>query len=167
MQDGSPLFSWSHSCAIQNENVNFTNQIIDSHILTLCIAEKDEDTCSGDSGGPLVRRWHSQQFVLVGITSFGFSPCGSKHIPGVYTQVSAIADWVYQRSNGEVFSDVRICGNSFHATDVQIEFSNNSTNGTDLAEFKCDKILNTQIIDEETENNLEKIYREVSYKCKK
>ena len=95
-------------------SITLTNQIINLHILTLCIAEDNKDTCHGDSGGPLVRRWHSQQFILSGITSFGLTPCGSKYKPGVYTKVASIAGWIYEQSNGEIFSDIRICGNSFY-----------------------------------------------------
>ena len=152
------LVSISHSKA-------FTDQIINLPIITLCSAEDNKDTCRGDSGGPLVRRWHSQQFVLSGITSFGLSPCGSKYKPGVYTRVSSIVDWIYEQSNGEIFSDIRICGNSLYDTDVQIAYNNNTTNSTNgqygtgtAGKFECNKLLSTQNNDEKPIEFQEKIY---------
>ena len=150
-----------------NLRITFTNPIINLHVLTLCSAEDNKDTCRGDSGGPLVRRWHSQQFLLSGITSFGLTPCGSKYKPGVYTRVSSIADWVYEQSNGEILSDVRICGSAFYDMKLQIEYNNNdnnnvnnnnSTNRTNSAGFSCNQILNTQNINDQTTENLVKIY---------
>lgn len=43
--------------------------------------------CSGDSGGPL-----AQGNVVVGIVSWGITPCGSPGAPSVYTRVSAFID---------------------------------------------------------------------------
>lgn len=48
------------------------------------------DACQGDSGGPLLRR-AGQDWVQVGIVSWGVG-CGRKDFPGVYTEVSHIAE---------------------------------------------------------------------------
>ena len=60
-------------------------------------AAKRADTCYGDSGGPLVFTDEAHGPVLAGITSFGYG-CGSARdgasLPGVYTRVSAVSDWV-------------------------------------------------------------------------
>ena len=78
--------------------------------LMLCAGgEEGKDSCQGDSGGPLVRRFYTQQWVLSGIVSFGAS-CGVQGSPGIYSKVSKIADWVYDQTNGQVFSDIRFCG---------------------------------------------------------
>lgn len=76
----------------------------------LCAGDVMKGTSSGDSGGPLLVRDKfgrlvqvSIQFfdfspVQIGITSFGASGLkgmlNQKQYPGVYTRVSAYADWI-------------------------------------------------------------------------
>src|SRR4029079_3060994 len=51
-----------------------------------------KDSCQGDSGGPLVvERGASAR--LAGIVSFG-EGCGREGFPGMYTRVSAYADFI-------------------------------------------------------------------------
>ncbi|XP_058823601.1 CLIP domain-containing serine protease B4-like isoform X1 [Topomyia yanbarensis] len=54
---------------------------------------RGKDTCSGDSGGPLMKRIKSNWF-LFGIVSFGPNKCGTKDVPGVYTNVAKYIDWI-------------------------------------------------------------------------
>jgi secreted trypsin-like serine protease len=48
------------------------------------------DTCQGDSGGPLFRRDANNNWIQVGITSWG-DGCARPNAPGVYTEVSTFA----------------------------------------------------------------------------
>ncbi len=36
------------------------------------------------------------QFTLVGVTSFGAEKCATEGLPGVYTNVAALVDWINQ-----------------------------------------------------------------------
>ncbi|CAG9806432.1 unnamed protein product [Chironomus riparius] len=55
-----------------------------------------QDSCNGDSGNGLIyvntRSTHAH-WVILGVTSYGPSPCGSE-IPGVYTRVSEFIPWI-------------------------------------------------------------------------
>lgn len=51
--------------------------------------------CTGDSGGPLVQQNEVGTYELIGIASWGFSPCGSINAPSVFTRVSAYNAWIY------------------------------------------------------------------------
>ncbi|SES09510.1 Trypsin [Actinokineospora terrae] len=48
------------------------------------------DTCQGDSGGPMFRRDNANNWVQVGIVSYGRG-CARPNYPGVYAQVSALS----------------------------------------------------------------------------
>ncbi|CAF0979323.1 unnamed protein product [Rotaria sp. Silwood1] len=52
-----------------------------------------KDTCNGDSGGPLMMFTSSQQWVVVGITSYGYG-CARPNFSGVYTRVVYYLDWI-------------------------------------------------------------------------
>ncbi len=51
------------------------------------------DTCQGDSGGPLMIFTQSQQWELVGLTSYGIG-CAEPNYAGVYTRVAAFQSWI-------------------------------------------------------------------------
>lgn len=64
--------------------------------------EGGRDTCQGDSGGPILapsvaqpRRWAAADWVLVGVTSWGFS-CAEAGYPGVYARLAnaSINSWI-------------------------------------------------------------------------
>lgn len=54
---------------------------------------RGKDTCSGDSGGPLMKHIQNSVF-LYGIVSFGPNKCGTKDVPGVYTNVPKYIGWI-------------------------------------------------------------------------
>jgi secreted trypsin-like serine protease len=49
------------------------------------------------SGGPLMM-YNTESdvpyWLAIGITSYGFSKCGSAGLPGVYTRVSSFLEWI-------------------------------------------------------------------------
>ena len=78
-----PLVNWS-TC----ENTMFKWGLDDT---MMCAGgDGNADACLGDSGGPLV----SKDGYLVGIVSWGYSPCNIKGYPGVYANVSRFEGWI-------------------------------------------------------------------------
>ncbi len=51
------------------------------------------DTCFGDSGGALMMFTESKQWVVVGITSYGYG-CANPDYSGVYTRLSYYLAWI-------------------------------------------------------------------------
>nr|KAF6350416.1 transmembrane serine protease 9 [Myotis myotis] len=68
---------------------------ISSRMLCAGFPQGGVDSCSGDAGGPLACREPSGQWVLTGVTSWGYG-CGRPHFPGVYTRVAAVRGWITQ-----------------------------------------------------------------------
>ncbi len=57
------------------------------------------DTCQGDSGGPMFRRDAANQWIQVGIVSWGIG-CARPNAPGVYTEVSTFASAIASAAAG-------------------------------------------------------------------
>ncbi|KOB68749.1 Prophenol oxidase activating enzyme 3 [Operophtera brumata] len=54
-----------------------------------------KDSCKGDSGGPLMyENTDKRIYEVMGVVSFGPSPCGLPDIPGVYTKVYEYDTWI-------------------------------------------------------------------------
>ncbi|KAG7383747.1 hypothetical protein PHYPSEUDO_003362 [Phytophthora pseudosyringae] len=61
--------------------------------------DANKDSCERDSGGPLVLETDLQD-VLIGLSSWGPSPCGTKGAPGVYARISHARPWIDSIING-------------------------------------------------------------------
>ncbi|CAH2094432.1 unnamed protein product [Euphydryas editha] len=56
---------------------------------------ESQDSCRGDSGGPLMGQVSSMEnWMAIGVVSYGPSPCGLRGWPGVYSRVTAFVDWI-------------------------------------------------------------------------
>ncbi|CAO1420250.1 unnamed protein product [Diamesa serratosioi] len=49
--------------------------------------------CSGDSGGPLVQGSGGNE-IIIGVVSWGVTPCGTAGFPSVFKKVSAYIPWI-------------------------------------------------------------------------
>lgn len=74
------------------------NKLADSNICTYTAGTTD-GACNGDSGGPLVNKKADGSYQLVGIVSWGYTPCASTKYPSVYTYTGAYTSWIQEHSN--------------------------------------------------------------------
>ncbi len=76
------------------------NSIGDYWDRSFCAGEVSggKDSCQGDSGGPILVKANNE-WALSGLVSWG-SGCAEPGLYGVYTEVSAMVDWIEQRQNG-------------------------------------------------------------------
>ncbi|KAF2881989.1 hypothetical protein ILUMI_24170 [Ignelater luminosus] len=59
--------------------------------------ERGKSSCNGDSGGPLMyrdRKEEEENWVTVGIVSFGLKKCADKNVPVVFTRVTEYLEWI-------------------------------------------------------------------------
>ncbi|KAJ8043395.1 Transmembrane protease serine 9 [Holothuria leucospilota] len=83
---------------MDNVNCQTNTEYNERRLITenmLCAQSDDNsrDTCRGDSGGPLVCRGERLNYVLTGITSWGYG-CAQEGYPGVYTKVAKFHGWI-------------------------------------------------------------------------
>jgi secreted trypsin-like serine protease len=64
--------------------------------LAILLLNIGQDSCGGDSGGPLMTRNKTGkgQWFQVGLVSWGLRKCGTKGVPGVYTNVRTYLKWI-------------------------------------------------------------------------
>lgn len=65
--------------------------LVDSTML--CAGDGRIDACQGDSGGPLLVANEMEEFIVVGLVSWG-AGCGEAKLPGVYVRLSRFTDWI-------------------------------------------------------------------------
>ncbi len=70
------------------------------------------DTCQGDSGGPLMMFSSNNQWILIGLTSYG-EGCAQPGYAGVYTRVAAFQDWINSTMNTACIQTPSLCYISF------------------------------------------------------
>ncbi len=58
------------------------------------------DTCNGDSGGPLMAFTTSNQWILVGVTSYGIG-CARSDKAGIYTRIAALQTWFKSNTSNQ------------------------------------------------------------------
>ena len=80
----SPLFPWD----------SYRGSVFDD---MLCAIADGQDSCQGDSGGPLMLLGSdASNDVQIGVVSWGYG-CAIQGFPGVYSRLSADADWITQQ----------------------------------------------------------------------
>lgn len=94
MQVSLPLVSLN-TCAVIRERI--PDAVLDQRVLCAGLREGGKDSCQGDSGGPLLARHPRLGIVQVGIVSYG-PGCAQPNGYGVYTKVSAFADWIRRKT---------------------------------------------------------------------
>ncbi|CAF1407794.1 unnamed protein product [Rotaria sordida] len=75
--------------------------VLNNPVMQFCagISGGGKDTCQGDSGGPLMMFTTSNQWVLVGVTSYGVG-CARAAYSGVYTRVAYYQNWISTTTSG-------------------------------------------------------------------
>lgn len=77
-----------------------SSPLADTNLCTRDGPDGTNGVCGGDSGGPLVQ-YESGVPRLIGVVSWGSTPCGKKGEPSVYTRVSAYLDWIDDKISGD------------------------------------------------------------------
>ena len=81
-------------------------------------AAKGQDSCSGDSGGPIARQDADGCPVAVGLVSYGPRTCAMQGMPGVYTRLSAFADWIKRELPAGTELDIATDGGNVVSAEV-------------------------------------------------
>ncbi|CAB9518274.1 Vitamin K-dependent protein C (Fragment) [Seminavis robusta] len=71
----------------------YQDKVMDIVMLCAGVLGGGKDACKGDSGGPLV---DVTTKVVMGLVSWG-QGCARPNVPGVYSRISAVTDWIQQQ----------------------------------------------------------------------
>ncbi|MDJ0347259.1 serine protease [Streptomyces sp. H10-C2] len=80
-------------------NSSYSGGIIPDEEICAGFEQGGVDTCQGDSGGPMFRKANNNQWIQVGIVSWG-EGCARAGFPGVYTEVSTFASAIQSAASG-------------------------------------------------------------------
>ncbi|CAG7730856.1 unnamed protein product, partial [Allacma fusca] len=80
-----------------------STDIITKQMMCVGHPEGKMDSCVGDSGGPLVVN-QNETYTLAGIVSWGRG-CGRPNLPGVYTRMIGLTDWVKEKAADAVWCE--------------------------------------------------------------
>ncbi|XP_026844986.1 lectizyme [Drosophila persimilis] len=72
------------------------SKVAESNVCTYTAGTTD-GACNGDSGGPLISRSSDGSAYLVGIVSWGYTPCASTKYPSVYTSTADYDAWIAEK----------------------------------------------------------------------
>ncbi|XP_034126446.1 lectizyme-like [Drosophila guanche] len=72
------------------------SKVAESNVCTWTSGTTD-GACNGDSGGPLISRSSDGSAYLIGIVSWGYTPCATTKYPSVYTATSEYGDWIDEK----------------------------------------------------------------------
>jgi len=78
-------------------NDKYYNQTIIKH--HICALNTGKDSCSGDSGGPLFLLENNRN-TEIGVVKEGPTPGAHRTLPGVYTRVTEIKEWITMMASG-------------------------------------------------------------------
>ncbi|CAF3502551.1 unnamed protein product [Rotaria socialis] len=103
LQEGGSTSTTLQQVTVQtiDSQASTCSSLLNNPQLQFCagVSGGGKDTCKGDSGGPLMMFTTSHQWVLVGLTSYGFG-CARADYPGVYTRVAYYQDWIRITTSG-------------------------------------------------------------------
>lgn len=68
------------------------------HIDNICTGPLSggRGACNGDSGGPLIQKLSDDEWIQIGITSWGPSPCAAVNHPSIWVGVGNFYDWIHE-----------------------------------------------------------------------
>jgi len=72
---------------------------ISKKMICAAVPEGGKDACQGDSGGPLVTADESNNYLLIGVVSWG-EGCADANYPGVYARVTTALRWITKKTTG-------------------------------------------------------------------